>query len=164
MVTVGWAVARVEQPYRVAGKRAPVPAPRLDEAFTAVIVSLRLAIPAGRLVLGGRSSGARVACRTARAAGADAVLALAFPLRPPRRPERTRAPELADAGVPVLVIQGDRDPFGGPADFRVEIGTGIEVVGVLGDHSLRGSAAALQPIVTRWAAGIAGAGMALQPP
>lgn len=164
MVTVGWAVARVEQPYRVAGKRAPVPAPRLDEAFTAVIVSLRLAIPAGRLVLGGRSSGARVACRTALATGADAVLALAFPLRPPSRPERTRAPELAAAGVPILVIQGERDPFGAPADFPADLPTGVEVIGVPGDHSLRRSSRSLGPVVTRWAAGIAREGSALEPP
>jgi predicted alpha/beta-hydrolase family hydrolase len=153
-------VARVEQPYRVAGKRAPVPAAWLDEAFTAVVVSLRLAVPAGRLVLGGRSSGARVACRTALAAAADAVLALAFPLHPPSRPERTRAHELAAAGVPVLVIQGERDPFGGPGDFPAD----VEVIGVPGDHSLRRSATALGPIVTQWAAGIAGLGRALDPP
>jgi uncharacterized protein len=158
-VAAGWTVARVEQPYRVAGKRAPVPAPRLDQAFTAVVVSLRLAVPAGPLVLGGRSSGARVACRTALAVGADAVLALAFPLHPPSRPERSRAPELEAAGVPVLVIQGERDPFGPPGDFPA----GPAVVGVPGDHSLRRSAAALGPIVVRWAAGIAGEGRALDP-
>jgi predicted alpha/beta-hydrolase family hydrolase len=123
-------------------------------------VSLRLAVPAGRLVLGGRSSGARVACRTALAAAADAVLALAFPLHPPWAPERTRLPELEAAGVPVLVIQGERDPFGAPGDFPA----GVRVVGVPGDHSLGRSAAALGPIVTQWAAGIAREGGALEPP
>jgi predicted alpha/beta-hydrolase family hydrolase len=160
LIAAGWAVARVEQPYRVAGKRAPPPAPRLDLAFAAVTVSLRLAVPGGRLVLGGRSSGARVACRTAPAVAADAVLALAFPLLPPSRPERSRAPELQAAGVPVLVVQGERDRFGGPADFPA----GVQVVGVPDDHSLRHSAAALGPIVTRWAAGIAREGGALDPP
>jgi predicted alpha/beta-hydrolase family hydrolase len=87
------------------------------------------------------------------------VLALAFPLRPPSRPERTRAPELEAAGVPVLVIQGERDPFGAPGDFPAR----VRVVGVPGDHSLRRSAAALGPIVTQWAAGIAGEGRALDP-
>jgi predicted alpha/beta-hydrolase family hydrolase len=131
----------------------------LDEAFAAVIVTLRMTVPTGWLIVGGRSSGARVACRTALAAGADAVLALAFPLHPPWAPERSRAPELEAAGVPVLVVQGETDPFGAPGDFPA----GVAVIGVLGDHSLRRSAAALGPIVTKWAAGIAREGGALQP-
>jgi predicted alpha/beta-hydrolase family hydrolase len=146
----GWSVARVEQPYRVAGKRAPVPAPRLDQAFSAVVVSLRVAVPEGRLILGGRSSGARVACRTATALRADAVLALAFPLHPPDRPERTRVAELTDAGVPVLVIQGERDPFGAPSEFPAD----ATVVAVPGDHSLARAAPALGELVVTWAAGI----------
>jgi predicted alpha/beta-hydrolase family hydrolase len=164
LVGAGWSVARVEQPYRVAGKRAPVPAPRLDEAFSAVVVSLLLAIPASRLVLGGRSSGARVACRTATSAGAHGVLALAFPLCPPSRPERSRADELAAAGVPVLVVQGDHDPFGGPADFPAGRPAGVRIVGVPGDHSLRRSAGELGRLVTEWLAGIARDGAALDSP
>lgn len=107
-------VARVTQPYRVAGRRAPAPAPALDEAWIAVVTAAR----AGKtkklpLVLGGRSSGARVACRTARTLGAVGVVALAFPLHPPGRPEVTRDYEL-DRGLPTLVVNGDRDPFGVP--------------------------------------------------
>jgi predicted alpha/beta-hydrolase family hydrolase len=161
LVAAGWDVARVEQPYRVAGKRAPAPAPRLDEAFTAVVATLRQATPAGRLILGGRSSGARVACRIATTVAADAVLALAFPLYPPWRPERSRAAELEAAGVPVLVVQGESDPFGGPADFPAVLPVGVRVVGVPGDHSLRRSAAELGPLVTGWAVGIAREGGAL---
>jgi uncharacterized protein len=141
----GWTVGRVEQPYRVRGRRAPDRAPALDQAWTAVAEVLRAQI-AGPLVAGGRSSGARVACRTATATGAAAVVCLAFPLRPPRRPEQSRAPELAMAGVPVLVVQGERDPFGGPADFPA----GPTVVGVPGDHSLRRSAGAAAAAVVEW--------------
>lgn len=115
----GLAVARITQPYRVAGRRAPAPASQLDQAWTAVLAALRTdperpefaGIP---LVVGGRSSGARVACRTATAVGAAAVVALAFPLHPPGRPERSRAAELAGTTVPTLVVNGDRDPFGLP--------------------------------------------------
>jgi predicted alpha/beta-hydrolase family hydrolase len=113
----GVAVARVTQPYRVAGRRSPPAAPHLDQAWTAVLAALRADRPdlAGvPLVAGGRSSGARVACRTATVTGAAGVVALAFPLHPPGRPERTRAAELA-TGVPTLVVNGDRDPFGVPA-------------------------------------------------
>ena len=147
----GWTVARVEQPYRVAGKRAPVPAPRLDQAFSAVVVSLRLTVPVDRLIVGGRSSGARVACRTAAALAADAVLALAFPLHPPARPERSRVEELTGAGVPVLVVQGERDPFGTPSEFPSD----ATVVAVPGDHSLARAASGLGELVATWAAGIA---------
>jgi predicted alpha/beta-hydrolase family hydrolase len=110
----GWLVHRVDQPWRVAGKRiAPAP-PRLDEAWGAVLDRLRLTDRlSGRLVLGGRSAGARVACRTAVAEGAAGVLALAFPLHPPGRPDRSRAAELPTT-VPTLVVNGDRDPFGVP--------------------------------------------------
>src|SRR5215510_280776 len=114
---VGAAVARVLQPYRVRGARAPGSAARQDEAWLEIIGRLRRRFPGVPLVQGGRSNGARVACRTARQAGALAVLALAFPLHPPGKgddPERSRAGELRTAGVPVLVINGDRDPFGIP--------------------------------------------------
>jgi uncharacterized protein len=111
--SLGGAVARVLQPYRVRGARAPgSPGPQ-DQAWLEVIGALRQRFPAVPLVQGGRSNGARVACRTARAAGARAVVALAFPLHPPGRPERSRAEELRLAD-PVLVVNGDRDPFGIP--------------------------------------------------
>ena len=124
--SLGVAVGLVEQPYRVAGKRAPVPAPRLDIAFTAVADAARLQIRDAGLVMpalvtGGRSSGARVACRTASATGAAGVLALGFPLSPPRpagRERPTRLPELVGAGVPVLVVQGERDVFGSAEQLR----------------------------------------------
>jgi predicted alpha/beta-hydrolase family hydrolase len=106
----GFAVARVEQPYRVAGKRVAAPTAQLDEAFLAVVAQLPFQ---GALVLGGRSSGARVACRTATQLGASAVLALAFPLTPPGR-TTSRADELAMPTVPRLVVQGSRDAFGMP--------------------------------------------------
>jgi len=108
-------VLRVEQPWRVAGGRvAPAP-PRLDLAWIAVLEALAEDRPAwleGTVVTGGRSAGARVACRTAQTTRAAAVLALAFPLHPPGRPEKSRADELIGAGVPTLVVQGERDPFG----------------------------------------------------
>jgi predicted alpha/beta-hydrolase family hydrolase len=148
----GWAVGRVEQPYRVRGRRMPDRAPVLDAAWTAVAAALRPDWP-GPLVTGGRSSGARVACRTAATTGAAAVVCLAFPLRPPRRsqssrPPTSRADELAAGGRPVLVVQGERDPFGTPADFP----PGPLVVGVPGDHSLRRSAAAAATAVADWLA------------
>jgi hypothetical protein len=117
----GMAVGLVEQPYRVAGRRAPAPAAALDTAFVAVAAAARKAlrrrkISADPLILGGRSSGARVACRTASLVGAAGVLALAFPLQPPQRRSGheppSRLPELRGAGVPILIIQGDRDSFG----------------------------------------------------
>jgi len=141
----GWSVARVEQPYRVAGRRAPAPAAQLDAAWLAVVASLRERYD-GPLVAGGRSSGGRVACRTAATAGASAVVCLAFPLRPPRTPERSRADELAAVDVPVLVVQGERDQFGGPEDFAA----GPTVVAVADDHSLRRSAVVVADAVGRW--------------
>ncbi len=113
-VAAGLAVARVTQPYRVAGRRSPPRSPVLDAAWLAVVDRLRRDDPALPLVVGGRSSGARVACRTATEVGAVAVVALAFPTRAPRTPDRDRLDELAMPSVPVLVVQGDRDPFGVP--------------------------------------------------
>lgn len=129
----GCAVVLVEQPWRVAGGRiAPRPA-TLDQAWLAAVGSLR---PRGPLVLGGRSAGARVACRTAGALGAVGVLCLAFPLHPPSRPERSRGSELAECPVPTLVVQGERDPFGRPEELRTAV-RGLRVVPVPGaDHSL----------------------------
>ncbi len=110
IVPFGVTVVRVTQPYRVAGRRAPAPATHLDEAWVDVVRSLA---PTGPLVLGGRSSGARVACRTAAELGAAGVVALAFPTHPPGRPERLRVDELP-LDRPTLVVNGDRDPFGVP--------------------------------------------------
>lgn len=113
----GAVVAMVTQPYRVGGARAPGSASRQDAAWLQIIEALRHDHPELALVQGGRSNGARVACRTAREARAVAVIALAFPLHPPGKaddPQRSRAGELRAAGVPVLVINGDRDPFGVP--------------------------------------------------
>ena len=141
----GLRVVLVEQPYRVAGRRAPAPAAQLDTAWLAVAAHVRAAagVP---LLFGGRSSGARVACRTATDGDARAVLCLAFPVRPPGRVEKDRSAELAAPAVPVLVVQGDRDPFGrpGPAPGR-------EVVLLRGDHSLRSDPRGLREAVTRWA-------------
>jgi len=113
----GGAVARVMQPFRMAGRRAPGSAVRQDEAWLEIVAWLRGRIGDLPLVQGGRSNGARVACRTAGAANARGVVALAFPLHPPGRPERSRADELrlaTAAGAEVLVVNGDRDPFGVP--------------------------------------------------
>ncbi|MEU5767053.1 alpha/beta hydrolase family protein [Streptomyces asoensis] len=108
-------VALVEQPWRVAGKKV-APAPKtLDTGWRGIWPAV--AAPGLPVISGGRSAGARVACRTARELGAHAVLALSFPLHPPGRPERSRAAELLGAGVPTLVVQGGNDPFGGPAEF-----------------------------------------------
>ncbi|MCO5995187.1 alpha/beta hydrolase family protein [Actinoallomurus rhizosphaericola] len=113
-LALGGAVARVLQPFRRAGRRAPGPAPRQDEAWLAVVAELRKRFPDVPMIQCGRSNGARVACRTALKAGARGVIALAFPLHPPGRPERSRADELRAAGVEVVVVNGDRDPFGVP--------------------------------------------------
>jgi hypothetical protein len=139
-------VALVEQPYRVAGRRSPAPARQLDAAWIAVVDHLRTGALGGLpLVAGGRSSGARVACRTAQATGAAGVLCLAFPLHPPGRPERSRLAELEEVQVPTLVVQGERDPFGIPpaAPSRV-------VVRVAGDHGLRTDLEAVAAAVREW--------------
>lgn len=131
----GIGVVLVEQPYRVAGRRSPAPARQLDAAWVAVVEQLRSDVLANLpLVAGGRSSGARVACRTAAATGAAGVLCLAFPLQPPRRTGTapSRLDELDAVTVPTLVVQGERDPFGLPPP-----GPRRTVVRVPGDHSLR---------------------------
>lgn len=136
------AVGLVEQPYRVAGRRGAARAPTLDTAMLAVVAAVREHDEP--LVLGGRSSGARVACRTAGAAGAAGVLALAFPLRPPWRPEATRLPELLGCSSPVLVVQGERDRFGGARQVGEALATAdpirddITLLNVAGaDHGLK---------------------------
>jgi predicted alpha/beta-hydrolase family hydrolase len=138
-LTRGVAVARITQPYRVAGRRSPASAAALDASWAVVIAALRrrrgfAELP---LVQGGRSSGARVACRTAPDTDAVAVIALAFPLHPPGRPDKSRLDELTVPTVPVLVVQGDRDAFGMPPAGAVQ-----RLVVVAGaDHSLRKSTA-----------------------
>ena len=145
----GFSVALVEQPFRVAGRRSPAPAAHLDAAWTAVVAELREGELAGLpVVTGGRSSGARVACRTAAAAGAAGVLCLAFPVHPPGRPEKSRLDELDAVEVPVLVVQGERDPFGMPPDAP-----GRTVVRVAGDHGLKAGLAALEQAVGAWLEG-----------
>lgn len=119
----GVTVVRVEQPWRVAGKRVAPPPRALDTAWRAVVPALRdRGRLTGPLVVGGRSAGARVACRTGRDVGASACLSLAFPLHPPGRPERSRLPELLAVGLPTLVVQGERDVFGAPPEFPPEVG------------------------------------------
>jgi predicted alpha/beta-hydrolase family hydrolase len=149
-VAAGFTVALVEQPYRVLGRRSPAPAPRLDAAWTAVVEQLRAGDLAGLpVVTGGRSSGARVACRTAGAVGAAGVLCLAFPLHPPTRrpdaPVKTRLPELEAVGVPVLIVQGENDRFGMPP-----AAPGREVVVVAGDHGLKRDHARIAEAVVAW--------------
>ncbi|WP_190077475.1 alpha/beta hydrolase family protein [Streptomyces daghestanicus] len=126
----GVSVALVEQPWRVAGKKL-APAPKtLDAGWRGVWPAL--AAPGPPVIAGGRSAGARVACRTAAELGARAVLALAFPLHPPGRPEKSRADEMLGAGVPTLVVQGGNDPFGRPAEFPEGPHDLVEVA--CGDH------------------------------
>lgn len=126
----GVSVALVEQPWRVAGKKV-APAPKtLDVGWRGVWPTL--AAQGLPVISGGRSAGARVACRTAVELGAAAVLALSFPLHPPGRPEKSRAAELLGAGVPTLVVQGGNDPFGRPEEFPAGSYELVEVPG--GDH------------------------------
>jgi uncharacterized protein len=144
-----FSVALVEQPYRVAGRRAPAPAKRLDEAWIAVVEHLRETELAGlALIAGGRSLGARVAFRTLPDTGAVAVLCLAFPLLPPRRgdkPPQSRLPELEAVTVPVLIVQGESDRFGMPPE-----GPNRQVVKVRGDHGLKSDPEAIAAAVATW--------------
>jgi uncharacterized protein len=146
-------VALVEQPYRVADRRSPPRASQLDADWLTVVERLRAGDLAGLpVIVGGRSLGARVACRTAEAAGAIAVLCLAFPLEPPRRagkPKQSRLAELEAVNVPTLVVQGERDPFGIPprGPFR-------EVVKVPGDHGLKADLEAVAATVQAWLASV----------
>jgi predicted alpha/beta-hydrolase family hydrolase len=148
--SLGLSAALVEQPYRVAGRRSPAPAHQLDAAWLAVVEHLRAAaLGEGLLVTGGRSSGARVACRTAADTGADAVLCLAFPLEPPRRqgrpPSVSRLPELDAVSVPTLVVQGEHDRFGIPPEGMLR-----SVALVRGDHALRSDQGAVGEAVHAW--------------
>lgn len=132
---LGTSVVLVEQPWRLAGRKVAGPPPTLDVAWIAVLAGLAEAkVLAPTLVVGGRSAGARVACRTATTVGAAAVVALSFPLHPPGKPERSRVDELLGAGVPTLVVQGEKDSFGGPPEFPA----GTVIVEVPGaDHGLK---------------------------
>ncbi|MFE9785964.1 alpha/beta family hydrolase [Nocardia salmonicida] len=151
-VEAGGAVARVVQPYRVAGGRAPGNADKQDRAWLEIVAALRARFPGAPVVQGGRSNGARVACRTAVAVGARGVIALSFPLHPPGKPEKSRRDELLAAGdIEVVVINGGSDPFGVPdaadaAEVRViakqahSFRTGFDVI-----------AATVTPWFARWA-------------
>ncbi len=149
-LSVGIAVALVEQPYRVSGRRAPAPAWQLDVAWMTVVDGLRTSwfreLP---LVVGGRSSGGRVACRTSGATGAAGVLCLAFPLQPHQgqrpEPRPTRLPELDIVAVETLVVQGERDQFGIPPAGPLR-----KVRLVPGDHSLRNGLGPAAPVVAEW--------------
>ena len=144
----GVSVVLVEQPYRVAGRRSPAPARQLDAAWTAVVEQLAAgALDGLPLIVGGRSSGARVACRTAAATGAVGVLCLAFPLQPPRRaaPAPSRISELDAVTVPTLVVQGVRDAFGMPP-----AGPQRTVVQVAADHGLKTDLDAVGGAVRDW--------------
>ena len=144
-----FSVALVEQPYRVAGRRSPAPARQLDVAWSAVVAELRARSLKGvPMVTGGRSSGARVACRTSADTGAVGVLCLAFPLHPPGRPAASRLDELEAVTVPVLVVQGERDPFGMPPESPNRT-----VVTVPGNHSLSGDLEAVRRAVRDWLRG-----------
>jgi uncharacterized protein len=146
----GLSVVLVEQPYRVAGRRSPAPAHHLDEAWTAVVDDLctgeLLGLP---LIVGGRSSGARVACRTAEATGAIGVLCLAFPLQPPRRAGASAAPnrlfELDAVTVPTLVVQGTRDAFGMPPGSKLRT-----VAHVAADHGLKTDLESVAAAIRAW--------------
>lgn len=143
---LGLAVVLVEQPYRVAGKKVGPRGPALDAAWAAVVAHLREHVLDAPLVTGGRSAGARTACRMAGATGAAAVLGLAFPTQPPGRPDLpSRLPELDAAGVPVLVVQGATDPYGTPPEAAAR-----RVVVVPGDHGLKKDVAAVAAAVTAW--------------
>ncbi|MGW6119267.1 alpha/beta hydrolase family protein [Nocardia sp. NPDC055165] len=151
-VEAGGAVARVVQPYRVAGRRAPGNAEKQDEAWLEVVAALKARFPGVPIVQGGRSNGARVACRTAEGVGARGVIALSFPLHPPGKPEKSRRDELLAPGdIAVVVINGGSDPFGVPdasdaAEVRVipkqahSFRTGFDVI-----------AATVAPWFARWA-------------
>jgi uncharacterized protein len=155
----GFIVGLVEQPYRVAGRRSPAPAKQLDAAWIAVVTYLTTKELAGLpLVVGGRSLGARVACRTVDETGGVAVLCLAFPLEPPRRagkPRQSRLSELDPITVPVLVVQGERDPFGMPPP-----GPYRKVASVAGDHGLKADVDAVAAAVRGWLPGAVGAAVA----
>jgi predicted alpha/beta-hydrolase family hydrolase len=152
----GVSVALVEQPYRVAGRRSPAPARQMDTAWKAAVEQLLVGALRGLpLIVGGRSLGARVACRTAEETGAVAVLCLAFPLQPPRRsggsPAPSRLPELDAVRVSMLVVQGERDRFGVPPATASR-----SVMQVPGDHGLKTDLDAVADAVRAWLPAVVG--------
>jgi uncharacterized protein len=148
----GAVTALVTQPYRVKGARAPGSAARQDEAWIEIIGALRSGTPGVPLVQGGRSNGARVVCRTAAEVSAVGVIALAFPLHPPGQPEKSRDAELRQAGTSVLVVNGDRDPFGVP-----EPDAATQVVVISGEtHALAKHPEAIGVAVAQWLDGLPG--------
>ncbi|MDQ6659046.1 MAG: alpha/beta hydrolase [Actinomycetota bacterium] len=147
----GMAAALIEQPYRVAGRRAPAPAPQVDIAWVVVAGQLSEEFFGLPLVTGGRSFGGRVACRTAAATGSAGVLCLAFPTHPPGRPEKSRQGELSGVTVPTLVVQGERDPFGIP-----EGSDSCQIVVVAGDHSLKKDLSAIRVAIADWLPSVLG--------
>ena len=154
-LAAGLTVALVEQPYRVAGRRAPAPPPQVDAAWRAVAEHLH-GSDDQPLIVGGRSFGGRVACRTAVDVGAAGVLCLAFPVHPPGRPEKSRLPELTAVTVPTLVVQGETDPFGVPDPETLP--ANITLVVVTGDHSLKKDAPAMRTAISVWLEGLASGG------
>jgi uncharacterized protein len=148
-------VALVEQPYRVAGRRSPPPAAHLDDVWIAIVEELREGELAGLpSIVGGRSIGGRVACRTAETVGAVGVLCLAFPLEPPgRKQPQNRLPELDAVTVPTLVVQGESDPFGMPPP-----GPNRRVAKVPGNHALKADPDAVSEAVRDWLAELASHG------
>jgi predicted alpha/beta-hydrolase family hydrolase len=138
---VGVTTVLVEQPYRVAGRKSAAPANQLDTAWISVVEQLP-DVEGLPLYVGGRSSGARVACRTSAAVGAAGVVCLAFPLHPPGRPEKTRLPELEQVTVPVLIVQGESDPFGMPPEAPNRT-----VVRLKGNHGLKSDVNGLREAV-----------------
>ena len=144
----GVAVVRFEQPWKVAGRRIAGPAPQLDLAFRAALAEVRRRLPGVPVVTGGRSQGARIACRTADDRGSEGetvdpvagVLCLAFPLHPPGRPENSRLEELLTPDQPVLVCQGSRDTFGTADDITAQTADAVNVTVVDmpgADHAMR---------------------------
>jgi predicted alpha/beta-hydrolase family hydrolase len=155
----GWSVVLVDQPWRVSGRKVATPPPTLDAAWVPVLEALGHDARARGLplVVGGRSAGARVACRTAEQVRADGVLCLSFPLHPPGRPERSRAEELlapVHAGIPTCVVQGERDPFGRPDEVVEYLGDPAAVHPVAGNHTLTAPVRDILPVVRAFLAGV----------
>lgn len=150
----GLAIALVEQPYRVAGRKAPAPPAQVDAAWCAVAEHVHTGELGDLLIVGGRSFGGRVACRTSDDVGATGVLCLAFPVHPPGRPEKSRLAELTSVTVPTLVVQGERDPFGMPD--RESLPSNITLAVVSSDHSLKKDAPAIRAAITTWLADVLG--------
>jgi predicted alpha/beta-hydrolase family hydrolase len=160
LVADGWALALVEQAWVLAGRRMPPQAPTQDPAWLPVVEWLRSGRRrlSGPVVVGGKSNGARVACRTAHLSGADGVLCLSFPLHPPGRPELSRAEELRTPlahGIPLHVVQGRTDPFGTPEEVRAELPEPDLVTEATGGHAFPRNPADVVAAAHRFVAGLA---------